>query len=142
MSLYNMVNGVNPLAEFLLSAINLDLASIPRFRDVWLSTDLASVVVLTRTGGGNREDYEVENAAMAAHPGYLGDADDDFDSTFAKFRYTMPPEKLAEIQQAIETADISDEVREWFKGQLTMDNAAKWKASFEALGADFGGTIK
>lgn len=105
MSLYNMMCGTNPAAGRLLSAINLDPNSIPRFRDVWANNDLTEVTVHTRTGGGNREDYETENDALCAHPLYLSDADDDFDSTYADFTFRLPEEEkiklLAEIADAV-----------------------------------------
>lgn len=85
-----MLCGVNPAAMRLLTAIGLPLDNVPRFRDVWVNKELTEVTVHTRTGGGNREEYEQENAVLQAHPLYLRDADDVFDCTFADFTFRLP----------------------------------------------------
>jgi hypothetical protein len=118
---------MNLAAGRLLDAIKLDPNSIPRFRDVWVNDDFTEVTVHKRTGGGNREGYEEENAALQAHPLYLRDADDDFDSTFADFTFRLPEEEkaklLAEIEEAVKDepekkqqvmATITEEPREKF----------------------------
>lgn len=51
--------------------------------------------VYTRTGGGNREYYEnctdgPSNNDLRAVGGYVADEDDDFDCTFATFRFAAP----------------------------------------------------
>lgn len=105
MSLYNMLCGTNPATGRLLMAINLNPNAIPRFRDVWANDDLTEVTVHTRTGGGNRNSYQEENDSLCAHPFYLHDADDDFDSTYADFTFRIPDEEkiklLAEIADAV-----------------------------------------
>ena len=54
MSLYNMLNGYNPNAGKLLSALQLDPRTIDRFRDCSLMEVDGKVVihVFCRTGGG------------------------------------------------------------------------------------------
>lgn len=94
MSLYNMTCGNNPL--FGLYARILEtvapLPSIPRFRDMYTREcdGGVQIVIYTRTGGGNRDDYEDENGAMAAHPLFVCDFDDEYDPTFAHFVYSVP----------------------------------------------------
>lgn len=99
MSLYNMLCGNNPLFRLLHAILETagPLAPIPRYRDTYTkitdSRGLASlprIVIYTRTGGGNRPDYEDQNAALAAHPLYVRDHDDDFDCTFAHFEFSVP----------------------------------------------------
>ena len=95
MSLYNMLHGYEPTASLVLGVLEIDPRVIPRFRDAYVTylddTKTAAVmVVLTRSGDGNRAAYKDENEAMRRLPGYLSDADDEFDSTFALFRYTLP----------------------------------------------------
>lgn len=113
MSLYNMIHGVNPAAFFVLPMLGKHPDEYPRFRDCWteahellpdgplgftLATkaDAASpkdaIYVYTRVGGNNREGYEDGIAEMRAHPQYLRDYDDDFDSTFATFVFAVPAE--------------------------------------------------
>lgn len=89
MSLYNMIHGENPFAPLLLAILGLTRDQVPRYRDCFW--DGEHVVVYTRTGGGNRPDYVDGNAMMANQPGYIRDADDDFDNTYASFLYNMPP---------------------------------------------------
>lgn len=99
MSLYNMLFGTNALADVLLAVIELDRGAIPRFRDCSLNEDGTRVVVFTRTGGGNREAYEEENETLARHPLYLADRDDDFDSTYAYFDFSIPPQFQADLKE-------------------------------------------
>lgn len=88
--LYNMVFGYNELAGPLLSAIQLAPGEVPRFRDCFLTKDGTEIVVYTRTGGGNREEYTEQNAAMARRAGYLRDEDDKVNSTYALFFFAVP----------------------------------------------------
>ena len=96
MSLYTLLFGVDDAAPVLLAALGLTRGDVPRFRDCYLDGD--HIVIHTRTGGGNRDAYEEGNAALAAHPCYLRDADDDFDSTYADFTFRFPEEYAAELQ--------------------------------------------
>jgi hypothetical protein len=103
MSLYNMLHGYEPTAALVVSILAVDPRTFPRFRDAYLTyldaTDTTAVmVVLTRTGASNRAAFSAENENMRQLPGYLDDADDEFDSTFALFRYALPDEyqKLAQ----------------------------------------------
>jgi hypothetical protein len=109
--MYNIVHGVNPLAGITLTMLGVTATSqIPRFRDAYF--DGEHLCIYTRTGGGNRDTYE--NAMRAREwyevnypeglndlsgpfnedlrklPGYVRDADDDFDSTYATFYYEIP----------------------------------------------------
>jgi hypothetical protein len=106
MSLYNMVCGNNPLFQLYLKMIGVEFSDIPRFRDVWVKIDEGEpfVVIHTRTGGGNRDEYQAENAALGRNPNFRGDCDDDFDSTFADFTYSVPAEyreRVLELQKLL-----------------------------------------
>lgn len=120
MSLYNMIFGVNPSAYFLLPLIGVKLDDIPRLRDCFLSDDNdKQIEVMTRTGGGNRETYEAENAGLQANPNYVDDRDmDEFDSTYALFTFNVPvgfhadlellfDQKLSETSQSYKDAVMS-----------------------------------
>jgi hypothetical protein len=99
MSLYNALFDTTPYADALLMMLGINAERVPRFRDCYLNKD-GEIVILTRTGGGNRADYEAENAALRAVAGFINDADDDFDSTYASFIYAPPPgysDVIAEI---------------------------------------------
>jgi hypothetical protein len=110
MSLYNSLFGVNKVAPFILLALGTNTEQIPRFRDAYIN-NAGEMVIYTRTGGGNRDYYDSKESYASSRdtsdldnnytgpfnedlrllPGFLGDAEDDFDSTYATFRYTIPP---------------------------------------------------
>ena len=94
MSLYNALFGRNPASRLLLAMLNLTEGDVGRFRDCYLKRDEETkelcIVVYTRNGGGNRDDYEAVTEALQAHPAYLSDADDDFDCTYASYFFKVP----------------------------------------------------
>ena len=103
MSLYNALFGENADADKLMAILGTQVESfnVPRYRDCYF--DGTYIVVHTRTGGGNREDYETENDAMAAHPWYAHDEDDEFDSTYANFYFKPPAEIGATLNKTDST---------------------------------------
>jgi len=100
MSLYNMIHGFNPLAGVLLRVLDVTPDRIPRFRDCYFNGE--HIVIYTRTGGGNRDYYDSRettdsedydgpfNDDLRALPGFVRDEDDDYDSTYASFYFTVP----------------------------------------------------
>lgn len=109
MSLYNMINGVNPATFFILPMLGEKHPNnYPRFRDCFV--DSGEIRVYTRVGGGNR-DCGFGEEELQQHPNYLRDEDDDFDSTYATYIFSVPNEwkedfekimtgKIKEISQA------------------------------------------
>lgn len=111
MSLYNLINGVRPSTFFVLPMLGKHPDEYPRFRDCFTSDPEHPeyddhIHVYTRTGGGNREDYEAENAAMASMPGYVADFDDGFDCTFASFVFKVP-EKWKSDYEKIKAGELT-----------------------------------
>jgi hypothetical protein len=98
MSLYQILYGKNRAAAELLGRLGFTENDIPRFRDCYVEDGM--IVVLTRTGGGNREEYEVENKTMCDHPYYIKDQDAKFDETYAEFFYRIPRPRDQEQQAA------------------------------------------
>lgn len=90
-----MLFGVEPTAGIALKMLDIGPQDVPRFRDAYFGwaddakTDPV-IVIHTRTGGGNREAYEAENARLTTLVGYRYDRDDDFDSTYADFCFSVP----------------------------------------------------
>lgn len=118
MSFYNMMLGEHADAEKLLALLRTHAAlAPPRYRDCFF--DGIHIVVHTRTGGGNREEYELENRIMTAHPWYVCDADDDLDCTYANFYYAPPPAIAATL-----TAADSTPAERWLR-VFEQLNAAK-----------------
>lgn len=95
MSLYNKVNGMNPCVFFILPMLGHPPIFYPRFRDCFIEDKdypetKNKIIVYTRTGGGNREEYEKENKKLTQMETYLFDYDDDFDNTYANFVFDVP----------------------------------------------------
>lgn len=108
MSLYNTVHGVNPATFFILPMLGKHPDEYPRFRDCFMEEREFKLVddmpvmtptqagksgvicVLTRVGGGNREDYAESIKELQSMNGYIADYDDPFDRTFATFVFTVP----------------------------------------------------
>lgn len=92
--MYNIVAGNNPLFWLLARLIETQgkLPPIPRWRDMYTREveGKAQIVIYSRTGGGNRNEYHTDNEALAAHKLYVENFDDRFDSTFAHFVYQVP----------------------------------------------------
>lgn len=118
MSLYNMMNGVNPATFFILPMLGKHPDYYPRFRDCFIGTvgnsetdtdefgiprkkqdfSKQTISVYTRVGGGNRDSYEKEITELRKMKGYIEDYDDDFDCTFATFVYEVPEEFVKDYQ--------------------------------------------
>lgn len=113
MNLYNMLFGTNNFAEALLRMLNVDPSNMPRFRDCFLSEDGTEIIIHTRTGGGNREEYEEQNEAMKRIPGYKFDRDSDFDPTYANFHYKVPEKFRGVAAQMKDAGATGDPVERW-----------------------------
>jgi hypothetical protein len=101
MSLYNLICGNNPAHEILHAILETvePLPNLPRYRDTYTieKDGKIYIVIYTRTGGGNREEFESENRALTSHPMYVNDYDDDFDNTFAHFEFLVPDSWQARV---------------------------------------------
>lgn len=117
MSMYNMLFGYNLLSPLLLKILDIKTEEIPRFRDAYW--DGQNIVILTRTGGGNRDDYWVENALMGQHFNFIRDEDDDFDCTYAKFYYELPKN--------------FEYIRDWLNDRTSEEPKKKWEDLFQKL---------
>lgn len=137
MRLYNMINGVNPSAFYILPSLGKHPDEYPRFRDCGYDGNI--ITVLTRTGGGNREDYEQENQALCDMPTFITDSDLKEDNTFATWEFAVPEQWKADIDLIVggEFAHISaaylEQMKRVFpkladKFQDTYDEANKPKA--------------
>jgi hypothetical protein len=118
MSLYNMVHGANPNTAQLLGLLDLTPADFGRYRDVYLKDGY--IVVHTRNGGGNREDYEDVFDSMSEHPWYSHDEDCEFDCTYADIYFKIPEGEAQTV------AALVDE---------HITPAERWEAIFKALKA-------
>lgn len=123
MSLYNALFGENPFSVTLLEMLGTTRENVPRYRDCFLSEDGTEIVIHTRTGGGNRDAYEkggeywedgqIDNDTLRALPGFLGDADDDSDCTYADFRFSIPEALKPQIALLKELGAVSNPAERW-----------------------------
>jgi hypothetical protein len=107
--MYNMLFGRNPLSPLWLTMLGLTTDDVGRFRDCFIQkTDAGDlrIVIYTRNGGGNRDDYAEVTEKLQAHKDYVTDFDDDFDCTYASYVFKVP-EKFAAAAQAF--ADMPDQ---------------------------------
>lgn len=123
MSLYNAIMGTNPLSGLFLGMLGIDISDVPRFRDTWFNPETESIVIYTRTGGGNREAYEAENDHLTTFPGFKFDRDDDFDCTYAEFHYAVPEEFGKYINALKKLSDGEDRGGDGFR--QVIDNMGK-----------------
>lgn len=130
MSLYNMLFGHNPFDESILELVNINFDDIPRYRDVFLKEykkhNQFVVTILTRTGGGNREEYEDSNDLLAENPNYIRDHDCSWDCTFAKFKFNVPQDKLENASKIYNAID-----------DLTMNKFNEWFIEFKKNNPNF-----
>lgn len=101
MSLYNVLVKTRPFAALVFRFLDINPVTVDRMRDADVITDEEGypiqLVILTRTGGNNREAHTASNARLAAHPWYLRDEDEAEDQSYASFYFDLPTESLRKI---------------------------------------------
>jgi hypothetical protein len=153
MSLYNLINKINPSTFFILPMLGKHPDKYPRFRDCFVEHTEQVVggelgvkkesrprkkgerfiYVYTRAGGGNREAYQNEIDKLRKHPNYISDKDDDFDFTYATFKFSVPEKWHRDYDLLVEGSgklnDLSDEYKKQIdkvfpklKGKLPWHN--------------------
>lgn len=145
MSLYNAINGVNQATFFILPMLGKHPDEYPRFRDCFIgglenadendqfgipqkkTSEEKVISVYTRVGGGNRDDYESQIEELQKMPNYLRDYDDDFDSTFATFVFSIPEKWKADF----------DKITEGKANEISDDYKAELKRVFPKLAEKF-----
>jgi hypothetical protein len=140
MSLYNMLHGFEPTAGFVLHVLNVYPSAIPRFRDAYVTyrdevsdKDALVMVILTRTGGANRDEFAAENAGLCLLPGYLDTADDEFDSTFALFRYALPEQWHAHLMEYLTVNGAPMTLRQKTEQASGPDQTVRQKQATEKM---------
>lgn len=79
---------MNPDTDKLMRLLGKTTSDFGRFRHCWLEDGF--IVVHTRCGGGNRENYSKVFDEMRQHPWYSHDQDQDFDYTYADIYFKVP----------------------------------------------------
>ena len=113
MGMYNLLFGENSKANELKALLGLDQVKIEipdepderfvnqcvedkiwptgRYRDIYVAD--GKIILYTRNGGGNRDDYWWVFEILKQHPNYIADYDDDFDNTYASIEFSIPSTK-------------------------------------------------
>lgn len=79
-------------ATIMLRMAGLEVGEIPRFRDCYPAKSGQAIIVYTRTGGNNREEYADEIEHLCNKDNFIDDYDDTFDNTYMSFEFTPLPE--------------------------------------------------
>lgn len=150
MSLYNMVNKVNPAAFFILPMLgNGHPDNWPRFRDCFATIHSFTLVdgiprmlpidekekpggiyVLLRIGGNNRDPYLRPWYTIRGNPNYIEDWDDTFDRTFAHIHFNVP-EKWRSDYDKVTIGDYKGTSPEY--RELIYDTYPRLKDTFSIL---------
>jgi hypothetical protein len=116
--LYNVLFGENSSQkDFLFELLGCTPADFGRYRDIYVTEEY--IVVHTRCGGGNREDYEDVFWFAESLPDYAYNEDCDYDYTYADIFFHHPK-------------GYEDLLKEMAKG--TIIPSEKWKMILEAMG--------
>ena len=89
MSLYNAIMGFNPACIYVLPMLGRKQDEYPRFRDCFITDDSKRILIYTRVGGGNRNSGYGEEK-LYEDPNFYSTYDDDFDSTYGNYEFTVP----------------------------------------------------
>ncbi len=106
--LYSMAIGTNEFATAWIAALDLTPEDFERIRDAYLQNDENEpcgfkIVVHTRCGGGNRDEYEYVFDTLRDHPNYLRDQDCEFDDTYADIEFSLPVKYLSDILKLVKS---------------------------------------
>lgn len=133
MSLYNLLFNENKDTDKLLHMLNLNKEDFGRFRDIYLNGDGNKIIVYTRCGGGNREDYDWVFDDMEQHPNYIKNYDDNFDVTYCYFEFSIPDEYKEECKNmatGIEPDNVTEKFNK-FAEQMQNENTEEYKKGQE-----------
>jgi hypothetical protein len=116
--MYNVLFGVDSSAGLVLKLLGKTQGDFGRFRTAYITED--HLVVHTRCGGDNRDDYDEVFEEMSQHPLFEYDQDDDFDCTYCDFYFKHP-------------AEMSVELKQYAKDNPTVTPAEKWQRLITSL---------
>lgn len=116
MNLYNALKGHNPNTEQLFELLQLSPGDFGRYSNVYVKD--GCIVVHTRCGGGNREDYEEVFEMSETHPWYSHNEDCDYDSTYADIYFRIPNDETASVVGLLDPGEDPAVSWERFLGKL------------------------
>lgn len=109
MSMYNALFGFSPACFFILPMLGRKPEDYPRFRDCYVTED-NHIAIYTRVGGGNR-DCGFGEEVLYDDPNYIKTYDDDFDSTYGTYEFSVPEKWKADFDLILQCrfSEVSDE---------------------------------
>jgi len=120
MSMYNAIFGQNSAAPFILAMLGKTKDDFGRFRDAYFN-EQKHIVIYTRCGGGNRDDYQQVFDEMSTHPYFIQDFDDGFDSTYASFEFKVPDQFKEQVDKLFDKSDNKAPADKWKDLFVAMD---------------------
>lgn len=113
MSLYGMVVGSDRHKVRLNEILRLGDYDTGRYRDTYVRhfkehdfvPDGIYILLLTRNGGGNREEYQTCFDNLQTHPNYVADWDCDWDATYAEICFSIPENYHEEVLKMTSSKD-------------------------------------
>lgn len=141
-NLYQMVQGVNQAVFYFLPLLNKHPEDYPRFRDCFMTEHcfqiknelpymmpkekidlekdlgLDKIYVLTRVGGGNRDEYKEEIEKLRKNEFYIKDYDDGFDCTYATFVFNIPSQFKKDVNNLVNGKIGFREVSQKYKNRV------------------------
>lgn len=126
-------------AEYLKTCQEHGVYVTGRFRDIYYDKKEGKIILYTRNGGGNREDYWYVFDLLRKHPNYISDYDDDFDCTYAYIAFSVPEEFKKALDDLVNESEIETISDKFNRIQKEMESM-----SSEQFKADprFAGTVK
>ena len=121
MSLYGRLFGENEEAPAILGFAGLTRGMFMKYRDCFLNPDGTIVTVITRIGGGNRNEYRQAHTDIKKHPNYICDYDDAFDNTYCYFEFKVD-DKFLETAKKIAPKEQHISVGDMFKKECEEAN--------------------
>ena len=116
--MYNMLFGTNTLAGTLLDMLDLKIEDCGRFRDCYLDETGTKIIIYTRNGGENREEYECVFDELSKHKNCFTDYDDDFDCTYASIVFSVPEDYIEITKELVKLGADTTTGEEKFKKLL------------------------
>jgi hypothetical protein len=89
---YNRNAGFDDFSLKLIQALGIDFDSIPVPDSIWIRSDFSYLVIVTRSGGGNRIFYRKGNKYLRDNQFFISEKHDELGFSFSRFYYNIPKE--------------------------------------------------
>lgn len=122
MSLYTQIFGENENADKILDLIDINRENFGRYRDCWLNPEGTVATVLSKVGGGNRQNYEYIYENLKLHIRYINYKEDPKDSTYVYFNFSIPDGKIGEAKM-IAPKEKHKSVHQMFEDEIKEANS-------------------